>query len=138
MWDPSRVRQALCNLISNALQHGAASTPITVAARGEADEVVISVHNLGRVIKPEDQERIFEAFERIEAGERETRVRSSGLGLYIAEQIALSHGGSIRVRSREEEGTTFDMHLPRRVSRGEAPTQESPNGAIRTVDVARA
>ncbi len=130
VWDSSRVRQALCNLIGNALQHGAASTPITVTARGEAYEVVISVHNLGRVIKPEDQERIFEPFERIESEERETRMRSSGLGLYIAEQIALSHGGFIRVRSRVEEGTTFDMHLPRRAP-AEGPSWEESAGGLK-------
>jgi signal transduction histidine kinase len=42
-----------------------------------------------------------------------TRQSSTGLGLYIAKQIAVAHGGSIGVRSTVEEGTTFDLHLPR-------------------------
>lgn len=115
-WDPCRVSQALSNLIANAVQHGAESTPIVVTARGEADEVVVCVHNHGRVIEPEDQDLIFDAFERIASAESELpRMRSSGLGLYIAKQIALAHGGSIGVHSTMEEGTTFELRLPRRV-----------------------
>ncbi len=114
-WDPDRLSQALCNLIANAVQHGGESTPIVVTARGEADEVVVSIHNHGRVIEPEDQERIFDPFERIGSEESEpTPQQSTGLGLYIAQQIALTHGGSIDVRSTEEEGTTFALRLPRR------------------------
>lgn len=114
-WDPGRVNQALCNLIGNAVQHGAASTPIVVTARGEADEVVVSIHNLGRVIEPEDQELIFDPFKRIGSAESERAPQGSlGLGLYIAEQVAIAHGGSMELRSTEEEGTTFELHLPRR------------------------
>lgn len=114
-WDPSRVNQALCNLIDNAAQHGAASTPIVVTARGAVDEVVVSVHNLGRVIAPEDQEAIFDPFKRIGAEESElTPQGSMGLGLYITKQVALAHGGSIELSSTVEDGTTFELHLPRR------------------------
>jgi signal transduction histidine kinase len=113
-WDPSRVNQALCNLIGNAAQHGAATTPIAVTARGEADEVVVSIHNRGRVIEPDDQRLIFDPFKQVISEESEATSQSSmGLGLYIAQQIALAHGGSIGVRSTEEEGTTFELHLPR-------------------------
>jgi len=115
-WDPSRVSQALCNLITNAVQHGAASTATVVRARGEAEEVVVSIHNLGRLIEPEDQQLIFDPFKRIMSTEPQVTAQGSmGLGLYIAEQIALAHGGSIQVRSTVEEGTTFELHLPRRV-----------------------
>jgi len=113
-WDPCRVSQALGNLITNAVQHGSESTPIVVTARGEADKVIVAVHNEGNVIAPEDQELIFDAFERrVSAWRKRPRLRSSGLGLYIAKQIALAHGGSITVRSTVEEGTTFALHLPR-------------------------
>lgn len=115
-WDPSRVSQALCNLIANAVQHGAVSTPIVVTARGEADDVVVSIHNLGRVIKAEDHQLIFDPFKRIVSAESDGTSQSSmGLGLYIAKEIALAHGGSIRVRSSVEQGTTFQLTLPRRV-----------------------
>ena len=114
-WDPRRVSQAVCNLIANAAQHGTASTPIVVTVRGEADEVVVSIHNVGRVIEVEDQGIIFDPFKRISSAENERSPQSSmGLGLYIAKQIALAHGGSIEVRSSVEEGTTFELHLPRR------------------------
>jgi signal transduction histidine kinase len=114
-WDASRVSQALSNLIANAVQHGADSTPIAVTARGEPDEVVVSIHNLGTVIAAEDQRQIFDPFARIVSAESERPQQSSmGLGLYIANQIALAHGGSILVDSSEERGTTFELHLPRR------------------------
>lgn len=114
-WDPRRVNQVLSNLISNAVHHGAESSPVVVTARGEADEVVVSVHNLGSVIKAEDQEDIFDPFRRIVAADSERGPQNSmGLGLYIARQIALAHGGSIQVSSSLERGTTFELYLPRR------------------------
>ena len=113
-WDTSRVSQALSNLIANVMQHGAESTPTVVTARGEADEVVVCIHNLGAVITAEDQRHIFDPFARIVSAESERPLQSSiGLGLYIANQIALAHGGSIRVDSSVERGTTFELHLPR-------------------------
>ena len=113
-WDPSRVSQALSNLIANAVHHGAESSPVVVKACGEADEVVVSVHNLGRVITAEDQSLIFDPFKRIVSAESDRPPQSSlGLGLYIAKQIALAHAGSIRVCSSVERGTTFELHLPR-------------------------
>lgn len=113
-WDPSRMSQALSNLIANAVQHGTPSTPIVVTARGEDREVVVSIHNLGRVIEPEDQQLIFDPFKRMGSMESGQSPQSSmGLGLYIAKQIALAHGGSIQVRSSMGEGTTFELHLPR-------------------------
>lgn len=120
-WDASRVSQALCNLITNAVQHGDETTPVVVTARGgDAREVVVSVHNLGRVVEPEDRALIFDPFKRIGSEEVErTPQDSMGLGLYIAKQVALAHGGSIGVRSTVEEGTTFELRLPRRV-----PAQE--------------
>lgn len=113
-WDPSRVSQAMSNLIANAVQHGTESTPIVVTVRGAADEVVVSIHNLGRVIKAEDQQLIFDPFKRLVSEESDGLPRGSmGLGLYIAKEIALAHGGSIELRSTVEKGTTFELHLPR-------------------------
>ena len=116
-WDAGRVSQALGNLIANAVQHGAEGTPIVVEARGAADEVVISIHNLGRVIAPEDQQRIFDPFEilRSDRSDRDGKA-GIGLGLYIAKQIAVAHGGSVGVSSSVGEGTTFQLRLPRLVA----------------------
>lgn len=113
-WDPQRISQVLSNLIGNAVQHGAAGTPIAVNVTGGDDEVVVSVHNRGSVIRAEDIGRIFDPFRRITTGDAQGGVAGSmGLGLYIAQQIAFAHGGRIEVRSSAADGTTFLLHLPR-------------------------
>jgi two-component system OmpR family sensor kinase len=78
------------------------------------EEVVVSVHNSGSVIRADDVERIFDPFRQIATGEAAGGVPGSmGLGLYIAQQIAFSHGGWIEVQSAAGHGTTFLLHLPR-------------------------
>lgn len=117
-WDGKRISQALTNLVGNAVQHGTPATPIVVAARGEPDEVVIAVQNRG-VIAGGDRERIFSPFTRVGSAETLGQDQGSmGLGLYIAQQIAIAHGGWIDVESSEELGTTFLLHLPRSEARG--------------------
>jgi signal transduction histidine kinase len=113
LWDRQRVSQALSNLISNAVQHGAEGTPVRVTAVGSADEVVIGIQNRGAVIASDDLRQIFDPFKRISSAEQVQQPGSLGLGLYIARQIATAHGGWITVASSEESGTTFELHLPR-------------------------
>lgn len=114
LWDGERVGQALSNLVGNAVQHGDPDAPVAVTVRGEADEVVISVHNVGTVIAKDEQHQIFDPFRRIASEDDLPDTGGSmGLGLYIAQQIALAHGGEIEVRSSAEEGTTFELRLPR-------------------------
>jgi signal transduction histidine kinase len=91
-------------------------SPVAVTARGAADEAVITVHNRGAVIAGEDQQEIFNPFKRLPSAEKAEKDQGSmGLGLYIAQQIAIAHGGRIDVESSEERGTTFELHLPRSV-----------------------
>ena len=77
--------------------------------------MVLCVHNGGEPISPELQRRLFQPFER---GEHQVNRagRSIGLGLFIVQHIARSHGGSVEVRSLPQEGTTFTVRLPRRPS----------------------
>jgi signal transduction histidine kinase len=113
-WDSKRVSQALSNLVGNAVQHGGEATPVMVTARGTADEAVITVHNRGAVIARDDQQQIFNPFKKLESGEKTEKDQGSmGLGLYIAQQIAIAHGGWIDVESSEADGTLFELHLPR-------------------------
>jgi PAS domain S-box-containing protein len=113
-WDPDRVTQALANLVSNALDHGAPRTPVEVHWRGEADEVVIEVSNEGPPIPPAVLPRIFEPFRR---ATRDDARGGLGLGLFIAHAIAVAHGGAIEALSAEGAPTVFTLRLPRRIAR---------------------
>ena len=106
-WDPDRLLQVLANLIGNAVQHGHPEHPVTVRIEGQLDATVrIEVENTG-TIPPEIRDTIFSPFVRSTDSSRGT-----GLGLYIVEQIAKAHGGSVSVRT--SEGTTvFEVLLPR-------------------------
>jgi two-component system sensor histidine kinase/response regulator len=109
-WDSGRLSQVLSNLIGNALRHGTVSVPITVCLTGSAAEVVASVHNGGH-ISADLMPRLFEPFQ--SGVGRRTRAEGLGLGLYIVQQIVHAHGGEVRVSSSREEGTTFEIRLPR-------------------------
>jgi signal transduction histidine kinase len=107
--DPSRIRQVLDNLISNAVQHGSTrSGPVLV--RAEVDEMLrISVCDTGDGIPPEQQERIFGVGVRLDPDSPGT-----GLGLALSRAIAEGHGGTLTVVSAPGEGTTFTLALPLR------------------------
>lgn len=109
-WDCARLTQALTNLVTNAVQHGAAKSRINIAARGTADEAVISVQNMGPVIRKEDLPRLFEAGPNSKGKSTDGHL---GLGLYIVDRIVAAHDGKIEVSSNDTEGTIFTIHLPR-------------------------
>ena len=117
-WDTDRLRQAISNLLGNAVQHGAEDASIDLKVTGNASEVVVLVHNGGPPIPPGELPRIFEPLVRGAGAEhpRRNRPGSIGLGLYIAREVARSHGGRIDVTSSLEAGTDFTMHLPRHSS----------------------
>jgi signal transduction histidine kinase len=109
LWDGARVAQALSNLLGNAVQHGTPRGPIAVTLRGEAEGVVLSVHNEGRPIPKRHLQDIFNPFRQLDPGHAKTNV---GLGLHIVQAIAVAHRGTVDVES-SEDGTTFTIRLPR-------------------------
>jgi signal transduction histidine kinase len=116
-WDGPRLSQALTNLIGNAGEHAPAGTTISVSLHGDADQVTITVHNLGAVIPGDRLDGLFNPMKNRKGGSVEVRggpTANLGLGLYIAERIVHAHGGRIDVESTESDGTTFTVHLPRR------------------------
>jgi len=116
-WDCERISQALSNLVSNAVQHGAADGVVSVRVNGAGDEVLISVNNRGAPIPRERLNGIFNPLKsrsRVVGAAAGGPQGSLGLGLYIAEQIVRAHRGNVRVESSEAEGTTFTVCLPRR------------------------
>lgn len=114
-WDGGRISQVFSNLISNALQYGSQTEPVSVSLQGETDEVVITVHNHGAPIPEEEIAHIFEPLRRyIKTPWGGQGSHSNlGLGLYIAREVVLAHGGTIHAVSTESEGTSFIIHLPK-------------------------
>ena len=110
--DADRAAQVIVNLVGNALQHGAADGVVSVTTQGHAQHVLLAVPNAGRPIPPEELPHLFEPYRRGSESLNDAS-KSVGLGLYIAQQIALAHGGHMEVRSTAQEGTTFCVHWPR-------------------------
>ena len=126
-WDADRLNQLLSNLISNALQHGDNACPVTLTADGTgSDEVVLSVHNGGEPMLAKDLSSIFEPMVRQPTHGGDRNSSGLGLGLYIAREVVLAHGGSISVSSSVADGTTFTARLPRRPLRRAGSLSEPP------------
>jgi len=107
--DRMRVDQALTNLVSNAIKYGAGK-PIEVTLADDGAHWLLVVRDWGVGIAPQDLTRIFGRFERAVAS---SHYGGLGLGLYIANQIVIAHGGAIQADSAPERGTTFTIRLPR-------------------------
>jgi two-component system CheB/CheR fusion protein len=108
-WDEHRILQAISNLTSNAVRHGAPGSPVRVRLTGDKERVAVEVHNRGTI--PSDVlPRIFEPFR---SGRHYTsRGEGLGLGLFIANAIARAHGGGLEVDS-SNGATMFRLVLPR-------------------------
>lgn len=107
-FDPTRIRQLMVNLLSNALKYGN-SKPIDVSLRTNETHAVFTVKDQGMGIAPEHQERIFKQFERAVPARY---ISGLGLGLFIAKKIAENHNGFITVKSALDAGSEFSFHLP--------------------------
>lgn len=105
--DAVRLRQALDNVVGNAVVHGARGGPVRVSARAAGDHVVVRVADSGVGIATTDLERIFEPGVRLDS-----RSPGSGLGLALARSIVEAHGGAVMVESKVGAGTTFVLSLP--------------------------
>lgn len=105
--DAVRLRQALDNLIRNALVHSGSDAEVVVRVRDDGGAVLLSVADAGRGIPEADRERIIEPGVQLEP----SRV-GSGLGLAVVRAIAEAHGGSLSVVSPTGGGATFTIALP--------------------------
>lgn len=111
--DRRQLVSALTNLIDNAIKYSEAggTVEIRVQANGPNIDFVVCDHGIG--IPKADQVRIFERFHRVDRARRRD-TGGTGLGLAIVRHVALNHSGTIEVDSREGEGATFTLSIPRR------------------------
>jgi diguanylate cyclase (GGDEF)-like protein len=113
--DEIKLKQIVFNLLSNAVKFTPDGGSISVAARTEEDELVIGVSETGIGIAPEDQSRIFEAFEQVD-GSTSRRQQGTGLGLALTRRMVELHGGRIWVDSEGlGKGSTFSFTIPLRI-----------------------
>jgi len=110
-WDQDRLAQALSNIAGNAIEYATPGTAVIVKVHAAGAEVVVEISNQGDPIAADVLPFIFEPFRRTEQRQK-SATGNLGLGLYIAHQIVLSHGGTLDAHSADGT-TTFVMHLPR-------------------------
>jgi signal transduction histidine kinase len=112
-WDCERMAQLVSNLVGNAVQHGHQNTPVTITIAGDdAGSVTLTVENQGVVISADRRLSMFHPLHH-DRQAANSRSESLGLGLYIAKEIALAHGGNIQLARSDQTGTVFEVRLPR-------------------------
>jgi signal transduction histidine kinase len=113
--DERKIKQVLFNLLTNALKFTARGCHVEVSARGDGDEVLVSVSDDGIGIAEADQARIFEEFQQVG---RSHVQEGTGLGLALSRGFVQLHGGRLCVESEPGKGSTFTFTLPRSPSTG--------------------
>jgi signal transduction histidine kinase len=126
--DERRLKQALFNLVSNAIKFTPAGGSIRLEAEREAGELVLSVSDTGVGIPLADQARVFDKFER---GDPQVYQTGAGLGLSLVKSLVELHGGRVTIESGPERGTIVRCHLPAAGHRTAAePGALEPAGTI--------
>lgn len=115
-WDKVRIEQVVNNLLSNAIKYGN-GTPISIVVDREGENAVLKVKDGGIGIPSDQQKDIFSLFER---GNTKGKYKGLGVGLFITRQIVNAHNGTISLKSKENNGSTFTVSLPLRSGRTEA------------------
>ena len=114
-WDATRISQVLANLISNAIQHGDQTSPVTVQVHGESQDIILTVHNDGAPVPQSQLSTVFDPFSR--SAKQDTAAvndtKHLGIGLFIAREIVEAHSGKISITSTAQDGTTVAVLLPR-------------------------
>ncbi len=124
--DPVRLKQALYNLVSNAVRFTPEGGHVRITARGGANEIVITISDTGIGIPKGEQDLVFERFRK---GSNAGSTQGVGLGLSLVREIVLLHGGTLEVISSEDKGTEMRLSLPRR---SPVPLSASAGRASRT------
>lgn len=116
--DADKVEQILTNLLNNAFKYSRRGATTTVRVTGDEQEVSIAVIDQGYGIAPNDIDRLFTQYGRLQDAQRR-RITGTGLGLYLTKHLVEAHGGRIEVESEVGRGTTFTVVLPKRRAWGD-------------------
>lgn len=108
--DEKRMNQVLLNLASNAVKYNREGGQVCISAAVEGAALRIAVSDTGRGVRPEDMDKLFDKFQRIE--ESEGSAKGTGLGLPITKQLVELHNGEMEVTSEWGKGSTFAFTLP--------------------------
>jgi signal transduction histidine kinase len=124
--DERRLKQALFNLVSNAIKFTPPQGSIRLEAEREREGLVLSVSDTGVGIPAADQARVLEKFER---GDPTLTQTGAGLGLSLVKSLIELHGGTVTIRSAPDQGTTVRCHLP-----SGGVVAAAPAGALEAAD----
>jgi PAS domain S-box-containing protein len=127
--DPMRVVQVLSNLVSNALKYSPAGSQVDVRLTVGAGTAIVEVADSGRGIPVDQLERVFDKFHRVEDPMRMT-TSGTGLGLYIARELATAMGATVACRSALGVGSVFSLSLPVVAAPAVVPTIEPAEPAL--------
>ncbi|GAC1453348.1 MAG: ATP-binding protein [Pseudarthrobacter sp.] len=120
---------ALRNPIDNAIRYSPENTKVGVGVRSKDGLIAVSVTDQGEGMTPEDQERVFERFYRVDAA-RSRHTGGTGLGLSIVKHVASNHGGEVTLWSRLGQGSTFTLRLPEMERQDETDTPVVKDRAV--------
>jgi len=109
--DRDKISSVLSNLIGNAVKYSPNGTDITIDCVIENGKAVVSIKDQGIGIKPEDIEKIFDRYYRVQS-EHSKQISGFGIGLYLSAEIIHRHGGDIWVESGKDTGSIFYFNLP--------------------------
>jgi signal transduction histidine kinase len=106
---PTQLRQAISNLVDNAIKYSRAEQPVHIHLSVVGSNVLLRVKDSGAGIDPVDMPRIFETFYRVKES---NEVSGMGLGLTLVRSIAEAHGGRVWCQSKKNVGSIFTLQLP--------------------------
>ncbi len=110
--DTKRLRQVIDNLVSNAIKYSPQGGEIVISGTYTDDDVQVSVRDQGIGLPPDQLQRVFERFYRVDNSLAQ-KAQGTGLGLYLADAVIKAHGGRIWAENNPDGGATFSFVLPR-------------------------
>ncbi len=110
--DPPRLRQVFENVIGNAIKYSPGGQPVEIRVTETDRTVRVAITDRGIGVPPDEMRFLFERFTRASNAKR-SKIKGTGLGLYLAKTLVERHGGNIQVQSELGQGSTFTVVLPR-------------------------